>query len=124
MLKIENERLRKGLPRFHNEEELEVIKIDKCIQDFDKLYLEHVKHDKGKEIEQPQPPPKKKRRKLVLNESDSDSSAPTPQEDNPGGSDVPLVSYEDFSDKGGFEEVAHLLRILKESGEDKVTSPL
>lgn len=43
LLNIENQRLSKGLPHFYDEIELEALRVDKYIQDFDKLYQEHVK---------------------------------------------------------------------------------
>lgn len=118
---MENQRLSKGLPHFYGEVQLEAIKVDKCIQDFDKLYQEYLKQKKVKEVEQAQPSPTKKKWKLIKN--DLGSSASEQQHGTLEGSNTLLVTY-DYSNEGeGLEEVADILRILKENPATKEPQP-
>ena len=92
-------KIKQRLACFHAKEDIEVLRIGKCIHNFESMYKEYVEQHKYKELEHasPSPPQENKRRMSQASSSVTWSIVTLQKKDEVI---TPLVSYEDLEDEG------------------------
>lgn len=117
--KLEEDRQKKGKPRFHHDQTHEILMMELILKDFEKLYGKST----SSVSQEVKPYPPERHRKLIIHDSDSkNASNYFPLNRQKQDEKVTVVHYDDSEAKGDTEEAASTLKSLGK-GEEVDRSP-